>query len=68
VIAEAGPDFGCGMEEVLEGYVRPYNPEHPVVCLDESPKQLISERRQSVTEAKGIEHIRHYVKSWEQKK
>ena len=57
MIAEAGPDFGCGMEEVLEGYARPYNPEHPVVCLDESPKQLISERRQSVTEAKGIEHI-----------
>ena len=50
-IAEAGPDFVYGMEEVLEVYARPYNPEHPVVCLDEFPKQLISERRQSFTDA-----------------
>lgn len=30
------------MESVLDVYERPYNPENPVVCLDESPKQLIS--------------------------
>ena len=57
MIAEAGPDFVCGMEEVLEVYARPYNPEHPVVCLDESPKQLISERRQSFLDTKGVEHM-----------
>jgi len=31
------------MEDVIEVYQRPYNPEYPVVCMDESPKQLIGE-------------------------
>jgi hypothetical protein len=29
------------MEKVLEVYKRPYNEKRPVVCMDESPKQLI---------------------------
>ena len=33
------------MEDVLEVYQRPYDPAHPVVCLDEKPKQLIQEVR-----------------------
>ena len=33
------------MEDVLEVYRRPYSPEYPVVCMDESPKQLIRETR-----------------------
>jgi len=35
--------FVCQMEQVLEVYKRPYDPRHPVVCMDEQPKQLISE-------------------------
>jgi hypothetical protein len=31
------------MEKVLEVYKRPYDEKHPVVCMDESPKQLIGE-------------------------
>ncbi len=31
------------MESVLEVYHRPYHPDFPVICLDESPKQLIKE-------------------------
>jgi hypothetical protein len=31
------------MEDVLEVYKRPYNPKCPVVCLDETSKQLIGE-------------------------
>ena len=31
------------MEDVLEVYQRPYDSEYPVVCMDESPKQLIGE-------------------------
>jgi hypothetical protein len=31
------------MEDVLEVYKRPYDPERPVVCLDEASKQLIGE-------------------------
>jgi hypothetical protein len=33
------------MEDVLEIYHRPYDPERPVVCLDEASKQLIGETR-----------------------
>ena len=33
------------MEDVLSVYKRPYDPEHPVVCMDESSKQLIAEVR-----------------------
>jgi len=31
------------MEKVLEVYKRPFDPKNPVVCMDESPKQLIGE-------------------------
>lgn len=44
------------MEEVLDVYQRPYDPQHPVVCLDESPHQLISETRIPFTDSQGIEH------------
>ena len=33
------------MEDVLDLYAEPYNPEYPVVCFDEVPVQLIGERR-----------------------
>jgi transposase len=33
------------MEDVLEVYTRPYDPAHPVVCLDEISKQLVAETR-----------------------
>lgn len=31
------------MEHVLDIYKQPYDENHPVVCMDESPKQLIEE-------------------------
>lgn len=33
------------MEQVLDIYKRPYDELHPVVCMDESPKQMIKETR-----------------------
>ena len=33
------------MEDVLEVYQRPYDPIRPVVCIDETNKQLIKEER-----------------------
>jgi len=41
------------MEQVLEVYKRPYDAARPVVCMDEQPKQLISEARQAVQAAPG---------------
>ncbi len=53
------------MEQVLEIYERPYDPQHPVVCMDEQPKQLIEESRPSLPALPGQpakedhEYIRH---------
>jgi DDE superfamily endonuclease len=33
------------MEDVLEVYHRPFDPDRPIVCLDEASKQLIGETR-----------------------
>jgi hypothetical protein len=38
-------EFVAHMEDVLEVYQRPYDPKRPVVCLDETSKQLIGEVR-----------------------
>ena len=39
-------DFVASMEDVLEVYHRPYDPERPMVCMDEASKQLIGEVRE----------------------
>ena len=41
------------MEDVLEVYKRPYDPKRPVVCLDETSKQLIGEVATPVLSAPG---------------
>ena len=33
------------MEDVLEVYTRPHDPDQPLVCLDETSKQLVAETR-----------------------
>ena len=35
------------MENVLDVYRRPYDEQYPVVCMDETPRQLIGQVRQS---------------------
>ena len=44
------------MEQVLDVYERAYDSSHPVINLDESPKQLIEELRTSFTDKNGIIH------------
>ena len=44
------------MEQVLEVYARPYDPEQPVINLDESPRQLISEVRSGFVDHQGVTH------------
>jgi hypothetical protein len=41
------------MEQVLDIYKRPYSPSNPLVCMDESPKQLIKETRKAIEMKKG---------------
>lgn len=57
VIPQASAEFVCGMEEVLDVYERPYEQSAPVVCLDESPHQLIGETRESFVDSKGVKHV-----------
>lgn len=53
---KGGADFVCNMEAVLDVYERPYDKDHPVICLDESPKQIISETKKNFTDSKGVLH------------
>ena len=41
---QANAEFVCCMEDVLDVYTRPYDPDYPWVCFDESNKQLVSEK------------------------
>jgi hypothetical protein len=41
----ANAAFVAAMEDVLEVYTRPRDPDRPLVCLDETSKQLIAETR-----------------------
>ena len=41
------------MEDVLEVYLLPYDPDYPVVCMDESCKQMIGEVREPIPCAPG---------------
>lgn len=43
------------MEQVLDVYKRPYSRKYPVVCMDESPKQLIGETRVPIMMRPGRE-------------
>lgn len=41
------------MEKVLDVYKRPLDPLRPVICMDESPKQLIGETRRPIPASPG---------------
>jgi len=54
------------MEQVLDVYKRPYDEDFPVVCMDESPKQLIETIKEEIMEPGkekrvDYEYIRHGV-------
>ncbi len=46
-------DFAAAMEQVLDAYRRPYDKAFPVVCMDETPRQLIRETRVPVAAVPG---------------
>lgn len=55
------------MEQVLDIYKRPYEAMYPVVCMDESPRQLIGETRCPIPASPGhsarcdYEYVRYGV-------
>ena len=50
---EANGAFVAAMEDVLSVYTRPHDPDRPLVCLDETTKQLTKETRAPVPMKKG---------------
>ena len=52
-IPKVDAEYVARMEDVLDLYAEKPDPQHPVVCFDESPTQLISEVRQPIPPAPG---------------
>jgi hypothetical protein len=50
---EHNGEFVAHMEEVLDVYQMPYDPQVPLVCMDEQPVQLIKETRQPLPTTPG---------------
>ena len=54
---DCNAEFVAKMEDVLATYALRYNTEYPVVCMDESNKQLISEVAKPISVAPGHPHL-----------
>ena len=50
---ETDAEFVAHMEQVLDLYQQPYDPDCPVVCMDEQPVQLVKETRPPVAATKA---------------
>ncbi len=50
---DANAAFVAAMEDVIEVYHRPHDPDRPVVCVDETSKQLIVETRTPIPAEPG---------------
>ena len=46
-------EFVAHMEDVLDLYAEPHDPQRPVVCFDETSKQLVSEKREPIPAKAG---------------
>ena len=53
IAPEANAAFVANMEDVLDVYQRPHDPRRPLVCLDETSKQMIKETRTPIPAAPG---------------
>jgi hypothetical protein len=53
IAPEANGEFVAAMEKVLDIYRRPYDPSCPVICMDETPRQLIRETRTAIAARPG---------------
>ena len=47
-IPEVSGEFVARMEDVLDLYHEDYDPDHPVVCFDETSKQLVADKRPAI--------------------
>ena len=54
VIPKVSAEFVANMEDVLDLYAEPYDPQRPVVCFDETSTQLLAETRPSLPPRPGL--------------
>jgi hypothetical protein len=57
---QANAEFVWRMEDMLDVYTRPYDPQRPQVCMDETSKQLLRDTRQSLPVEPGRPQRRDY--------
>ena len=50
---DSNASFVAHMEDIPDIYHRPFDPENPVICMDEQPVQLIGEKRVTVKAEPG---------------
>lgn len=53
IAPEASAAFVAAMEDILDVYQRPHDPQRPLVCFDETSKQLTKETRIPIPAAPG---------------
>ena len=54
VPAEKSAEFVANMEDVLDLYQQPYDPEYPLWCMDEKPYKLLGEVRNPLPTRPGL--------------
>lgn len=52
-IQQISPEYRERMYHLLDLYKEPYDPHHPVVCMDEKSKQLLEESREPIAAKPG---------------
>ena len=55
------------MEDVLDLYHEEYDPDHPVVCFDETSKQLVADKRRAIGARPGRVERYDYEYKWDPK-
>ena len=53
-------DFVAHMEDVLDLYAEPYDPQRPVVCFDESSTQMLAHVREPLPAKPGLPRREDY--------
>ncbi len=64
-IAEITPEYRQRMYRLLDLYEEEYNPNYPVICIDEKSKQLIEEKRKPIPLKPGspAKHDYEYIRN-----
>jgi hypothetical protein len=60
IAPQASAAFVAAMEQALDIYSRPYDAKYPVVCMDETPGQLIRQTREPIAAAPGRPECHDY--------